>query len=317
MSGGTPGPVLNVPDATGLKCCTCAAQGETCKCSAAASLLCIQKGGFPSFCGWAEFASPSLPPLYYRKRVLSGSFDINCGGPGVCTGDPTTCTQTWTYNGSSQYSVDTCTLNEASTLTETGGCYPAGDGTFPREDVNAGDINSIPGLTWAINDVYDQVSHTLVNPSPGNCVTSGSGFTACILGTSNCTCILDPQSLDTPAQAITRFEAANPGGWSAPTDCNGACSFILPWGAGERVFAYNHAKVQATVISPIPGHIYRIQIFLIERPAAGGAAAPFAEIDVTVQCPPSGPCISGYQDIPYGGDGFEICASSATVTDIT
>lgn len=301
---------VQVPNANGSACCECGAQGSGCSCNPLGSILCHSRGGFACFCGFAEYTNPSNPPLYYLKKTLSGSMSFQNGPPGCVS---FTCSQSWTYSGSTTYDPNTCGITQTGQLTTSNGC--GAGGVVATGEVHSGDINSFGGATWPINDVYDQVSHSLINPNVGNCVYNSTGTGDNLLGTSSCAAILS--QLDTTTNAINRYIATNHPAWGGTTDCNGACSFILSWGPGQTCFAFSQAQVMASVTNPVPGHSYKMTIQLVRKPAAGGVAANFAQLVQTVICPPTGPCQTGWLDIPATDLDYAVCASSVTVQDVT
>ena len=59
---------------------------DPCCCNGAGTLNCHFKSGFIPLCGWAEYGDPSVPPNFYRRKLITGTMTINrfsaagCGG---------------------------------------------------------------------------------------------------------------------------------------------------------------------------------------------------------------------------------------------
>jgi hypothetical protein len=265
-------------------------------------------GGTASYCGFAEYGTPSVPPIYYLQQNLSGVANTQCGGPSC---SPTTCSQSCTYGGVNTYDPNTCALTENGTVTIAGTCSTT-SGPTPRLDVLSADpSNMVTGVGLAIQDQYPNgYTHNLISPSPGNCVLSGSGFTGCLEPGTNCgTATLS--NPDTAQNAINRAIAGQ--SYGAAGDCSLAYTFATFPNAGSRVFAFSQAEVQVS-FAGVPGGSYQVVVTLMDRAVGtSGPLVPYGQIEMTVTMPPSGNAVTPWTAIPLD-QGYEIHATACTVT---
>jgi hypothetical protein len=289
-------------------CCDCSKQ-VGCSCGPPTCELTCQSRTSPTgtaaFCGLAQFI-PTNPPEYFYMLTLGGSGQTVCYGNAGCTGATTPAS--WAYSGAVMINKNTCVQTSTGMLTVSGG-----GGPYARNDVSAADITA-GSVSFSATDQYTATTHQVVvaaNP----CVCNASGF-ACCPAPSNGDWESELGDQETYDDAIARAVAGQP--WSAPGDCQKNSSVTTELDeAGQRIFAFQQAQVQAVVTDPIPGHTYQVTILLLERSVGTDTPlVPYGQLEVTVTCPPTGPCASDYMAIP-NVEGFVIVAASCTTVDTT
>lgn len=284
-------------------CCPCSEQ-VGCSCGPPpCSMVCESRtsvSGLATFCGFAEFGTPSNPPVYYRTMNLSGGFGGTGGANNGCT--IPSCSASATYSGANSYDKTTCALTEAGSFV-IAGCRNAGP--LPRLDISGADL-FWNGVTFGFTDLFTTTTHQLL--ISGACVVSGSGFADAQISAMSALASLG--DLDQADDAIARAVAGR--AWTG-TDCSKNFSSTTQVLAGQRTFAFIAAQVQVSIGLPIPGVTYNVQVTLGER-AVGTVAplTPFGLLAFSITAPPAGPAISAYQQIP-NAEGLEIHATGCAI----
>ena len=305
---------LQFPNAAKTECCPCP-QVAGCQCGPGGCTLACESrtssDGFAHFCGFSEYVNPSNPPLYYLNKTLSGSWSGNCYGTPNCTG--ASASGSYTFQGVNSYDAETCQYTQLGLLIGAG---TSGCGTFPSS-ISVADVNVVTlglgSVTFNTTYVYDQVSCAITSTQNNTCVTDGSGFDSAKITLALPEAVLSNQ--DSVENAINR--ATKGRAWGTAGGCISNTSFIVPWGPGQKEFAFRQAQVQATVGGAVAGHTYQIIVLLTERAVgSGGAFTPYGQIEITITANANGQAVSPYQTLP-SETGLEILASSCTATDVT
>ena len=304
---------IQVPDPSGTKCCDCAAQ-VGCSCGALCSFKCRSIAGSAIFCGYPEYV-PSVPPLYYRTKTLSGGWTFAIQGfEGCGPGSNPLCDSQLTYAGSGRYDKTTCVLTSTMTRTTDGGCF--GDASscqsaavVPVSDISPVDCNECGVI--GLNNPPIELTTGVTIPGDG-CGQSSSGV---IGGVASGEAISVLSDLDTIADAVLRETGPDPA-WQSPSqgDCFASTSYTTAW--DSPTFAFSKAQVQVTIPGTVHGHTYQVTIKLSER-ATGSVApyAPFGLLEVTVSGV-DGTTLTPWVDIPME-EGLQIAATACSVADIT
>lgn len=290
-------------------CCPCSDQ-DGCQCNEGSNCIwsCRSRtsaDGLASFCGYAEYLV-SDPPNYYLTKNLNGSISAVCGNP-VCAG--MTCEQNYSYAGQNSIDVKTCVETKGATLTCLG-CCPCVQ--TPVEDLSGPALGGVAcgiGVEWGFAQVFTATTNT-ISPASTSCTPNEQGTGACQAG-GVCQAQLGGQ--ETYEDAIDRAVDDRP--WTGGPDCTKAFSSTTELLAGQRTFAFQQAQFMVGVGVPIPGHTYLCILTLGEHAVNSDAGlVPFANVEVTITAPPSGPCVSGWIDIP-NIPGLVILPYKCTYTD--
>ena len=173
----------------------------TCDCSGA------KRGAGLTLIGHAEFASPSTPPAFYRRKTWSGQCvtqnysDSSCVTP---SGTPCTVYESGAY-----------AWNAAGTLIENDGVYNHPSPCNPASS-NAHGQNDGP-FNWG-NYSTSTKTQTVWSLSQGPCSNSCGGPSGC-RGTAATTSAATLTEPDSEADAIARWLATSPA-WGGYSTCN-------------------------------------------------------------------------------------------------
>jgi hypothetical protein len=310
-AGSTPNVQIpqNPPTAT---CCPCPDTFD-CNCNQGCQIKCRSMATFATFCGYAEYTDPSVPPVYYLTQQLTGSADCSCGQNAFfCSSYE--CTNVITYSGEGVYDVNTCAFTNSGQVLNTGECN-GGPSTLSRNGVEESDIfctDVQPFLDTAVTQTTFSIT------TPMTCRSGESGFNAGECTSSSCQSILGNQ--DTIDNAIKRATPSTPT-WDESD--NGNCaehtSWTALWEAGSREFAFQTAQVQVSVPNAMPGGTYQVTIMLSSRDTgSSGAFVPYGELSVTVQGAMTGPTLTPWIQLPQEqSGGIEIAAVGCTIQNLS
>lgn len=255
-------------------CCPCTP--DPCNCNnPPCNLQCrsVSSAGSGSFCGFAEFGTPSSPPKYYHTKNFAGGFSGEVGTDDRGCGYLTSCNWSSAISGQNLVDPITCVTTKGSTVTGTGagGCITCNGFTSGFDDITL----TAPFVCFYFGGITQQTSSTEISYTIDNvCFTNPSGFVGSLITSAQATEGLADQ--DSASEAIARSIGGAPV-YGPAGDCSpsNASSTTLVQDAHGPHFTYGAtlAQVRAQLQHLQVGQNYTVQIVIGSRPV--GSSAPF------------------------------------------
>lgn len=241
--------------------------GGHCDCcngsSGSAGLQCSTRGGTAILCGFPEYASPSSPAKFYRKKAFSGVVQGQTYGDTLCIDVGAGCLATDTYSGALQYSSTDCSLSGAPQFVRTGDCPTNG-------------IYSVTDISAFLGDtiVLTQTEKTMSNDLECHLFATGS-----FRRPSNPTVKLKLEDEDLDSDAITRLLGSSD--WSEYVNTV-QCGSV--WGPRIGLtIPYIEARFRVLVGGLTSGVSYVLSIDVYRRPFDTGDFTLYQTIEYPEQ----------------------------------